>query len=416
MNFKDKLKRYQQGVATPQEIEEVKEELAKYESIEEYYADELSEQFLIKEPIEEENKNIIENRGIQKVVNRRLRKVVLISVLSVVALYFGIYYGVSSIVDAFNYNPTEVSVSGDEIYPESDFHFNMAAFISLNKPGYTIKPMTLIESSGFGNYESFFTVEDLFTNELEQHSINISRGQLASLNERVLNYYNAIVAFDEIYFPLSNYEDQGAIDVRKDIIEERNNITLNYLEGLNALSYASLSITFEEDLTMEEFQLLKENYPELAFKWVGVRTTEPGESWDEDQPMWLIGFNPTRGDEDFISTPDSKLYPDFYLGEAVVNGNILPVELYPDLYERHFLTRLNYYSQQTEFIKMMEANSNKSAFYEAALDYVNTNGVETYGVVVYGTADVLLDVTDEISYSELHINESLIMKPQIYNE
>src|SRR5699024_12661060 len=107
MTFKNKLKRYKDGRATKEEKIYIEKELEKYESIEEYYSEEISNQFF-NEGLEDESLDFQENetKDIQKVVNRRLGKVVLTSVLIGVLLYIGIFYGVSNLVNQFYYDPT----------------------------------------------------------------------------------------------------------------------------------------------------------------------------------------------------------------------------------------------------------------------------------------------------------------------
>ncbi|MDZ7834398.1 MAG: hypothetical protein U5K84_02760 [Alkalibacterium sp.] len=100
-----------------------------------------------------------------KVVNRRLAKVVFTSVLLVVLLYVGIFYGLSSVVDQFYYDPTAVTESEDEEYPTPDFNFDMAAYISLNMPGYVLNSTTTQEPQGFGTYDLSYSLKNLFTNQ-----------------------------------------------------------------------------------------------------------------------------------------------------------------------------------------------------------------------------------------------------------
>src|SRR5690625_7532771 len=85
MNFKEILKRYKAGEATDEERQYIEQELEKYESMEEYFSDDIPDQLFDEEKSDEVlESSEDEAADIQKVVNRRLRKVVLTSVLIVI--------------------------------------------------------------------------------------------------------------------------------------------------------------------------------------------------------------------------------------------------------------------------------------------------------------------------------------------
>lgn len=59
---------------------------------------------------------------------------------------------------------------------------------------------------------------------------------------------------------------------------------------------------------------MSNEHPSLDFKWVGIRTVEPGTEWSDTQPMHLIGFNPNFNDEPSSNRrPDPEKYPLFIL-------------------------------------------------------------------------------------------------------
>lgn len=418
MDFKEKLKRYNEGTATPEERLFVETELEKYESIEEYYAGDLMDQFVSEDSFDEEKSNEQGAKNIQKVVNRRLRNVVLISVLVVVLLYLLVFYGISGIANRIGYNPGAISQPAEEYEQRTDFHYGMTAYVSLNMPGYALGDTASVLPEGFGKYELGYSLNNLFTNEQQLHLMNISRNRLTLAHEGIFNHSNRFGdfrGFNRIYFPFSDYEDEGARELVEDYMERNNDITLDYLNELNSLSYISMSIVFEEDLTMSEFHALRETYTDLDFKWVGIRTTEPGQRWAEDQPMSLVGFNPNFNDEpSFSSRPDPEAYPYFYLSDVMTDEGAIPADEFPNYYEKHFTSRLQYLSEQEAFIELFDSYPNKVNFYKDALNYLDEEGIETYGVLVYGTAADLLESVEDLPYETLYIDEVLAAKPFIY--
>lgn len=91
MNFKEILERYKQGKATAEERRLVESELEKYEAIEGHFSEQLSDDLFIKEEAGEDNSDggLNETTSIKKLVNKRLAKVVMLSVLIVVLIYTG---------------------------------------------------------------------------------------------------------------------------------------------------------------------------------------------------------------------------------------------------------------------------------------------------------------------------------------
>lgn len=420
MTFKDKLKRFKEGNVTEEEREYIEKELEKYESIEEYYLEEISDQFFDEEsriaPLgSKEN----ETKDIKKVVNRRLGKVVLTSVLIVILLYIVIFYGVSNIIDHFYYDPTIVSQQEDNDNPTTDFYFDMQAYTSLNMPGYSIASFTSQRSNGFGRYEMGYSLRDLFENKEALHFVNLSRGHLTLAYDGIFGpqrQFGLSEGFDMLHFPFPDEASDKAIVMRNEVVNQQNETTLEYLNELNDLSYISMNIAFDEDLTMDEFQVLREEHPNLDFKWVGVRTTEPGTRWSDEQPMHLIGFNPNFNDEPSSDKrPNPELYPYFNLIDVMEEVSI-PADEFPKVYNTHFKSRLTYLRDQEEFVEIFDFNPAKIDFYNHSLDYIEENGVETYGVLVYGAAEDFLENIDELPYDTLYINDVLPTAPNIYTQ
>ncbi|GEK91656.1 anti sigma factor C-terminal domain-containing protein [Alkalibacterium kapii] len=417
MNFKDVMKRYKEGTASKEEKELVEKELEKYATIEEYYAEELPDEFMNSSETDEEEKlnTGSETKNINKVVNRRLRKVILISVLTVILLYVGIFYGLSSIVDQFYFDPTEVTQSDEEDFTETDFNFDMDALISLNMPGYVNGSFTIEESKGFGVYETGYFLKNLFTQDDKLHLVDIKRGQPQNFYGNVFDSiprFSINNGFSDVYSPYPEEASDHSVEIKEKFKQRFNNKTVEYMEELNDLSYVSMTIAFKEDLTMKELYQLTEEHPELDFKWAGVRTTEPGTRWRDDQPMHLIGFVPDINAEPSSDMePDPEKYPLFSLNDVWIDASGASEDFFPEAYKTHFTSRLKWLKDREEFVEIFDHNAEKTEFYTDALNYVEDNGVETYGVLVYGTAEAFSESIEEIPYDRLVIDEVDSSKP-----
>lgn len=418
MNFKDLMKRYKEGTATKEEKERIQKELDKYAIIEEYYAEELPERFMDYDELEDESfKTESETKNINKVVNRRLGKVVLVSVLSVVLLYLGIFYGLSTIVDQFYFDPTKVTQSEEKNFTAADFNFDMDALISLNMPGYVNSSFTIQESQGFGNYQTGYFLKNLFTQNDTMHLVDIKKGHPENFYGGVFDSiprFSIREGFGDIYSPLPDNASEEAKDTMKESKQQINQQTEEYIKELNALSYLSMVIAFDEDLTMDELYQLTQEHPELDFKWAGIRTVEPGKRWSDSQPMHLIGFVPdTNAEPSSNMEPDFDNYPLFSLNDLWIDASGAPEDIFPEAYEKHFTSRVSWLKDREEFVEIFDYNEYKTEFYADSLDYIEDNGVKTYGVLVYGTAEAFSKSIKDFPYDKIVIDEINSSKPNI---
>ncbi len=418
MNFRDLMKRYKDGTATKEEKEQVQKELDKYATIEEYYAEELPDEFMVYDELADESLNTeSETKSINKVVNRRLGKVVIVSILGAALLYLGIFHGLSAVVDQFYFDPTKVTQSDEKDFTEADFNFDMDALISLNMPGYVNSSFTIQESKGFGNYQTGYFLKDLFTQKDTMHLVDIKKGQPQNFYGGVFDSiprFSVREGFSDIYSPLPADASQESKDIQKQLKQQINQQTEEYINELNALSYLSMTIAFDEDLSMDELYQLTQDYPELDFKWVGIRTVEPGKRWNDSQPMHLIGFVPdTNAEPSSNMEPDSDNYPLFSLDDLWIDASGAPEDIFPEAYEKHFTSRVSWLKGREEFVEIFDYNDYKTAFYADSLDYIEENGVATYGVLVYGTAEAFSKSIKDFPYDKIVIDEINSSKPNI---
>jgi len=416
MNFKELLERYKDGTATDEEKATVEKELEKHACIEDYYTEQLPDDFLEKGEYPDETiENADETKDIKKVVNRRLAKVVLTSVLLVVLLYVGIFHGLSAVVDQFYYDPTAVTQSEREEYP--DFFYDMTAYVGLNRPGYVVSSYTFQESQGFGTYEVSYPLKNLFTSATQRYFIDMRRGELTYAFDGIFgdgNRFDVWKGFEDILRPTPEDASDEAQEMDEWSTQRQNETTQDYINELNDLTYISMSILFEDDLTMSELYSLVDAYPELDIVWAGVRTTEPKTRWSDNHPMHLIGFNPNTDDEPISNmSPDTGQYPLFMLHDIWEEFHD-PEIMFPDAYGTHFKSRLSWLIDREEFVEIIDYNPHKTEFYKDSLKYVEEHGVETYGVRVYGTAEAFSEYIDEIPYESLYVNEVSSAKPNIY--
>ncbi|MFA5575690.1 MAG: anti sigma factor C-terminal domain-containing protein [Tissierellaceae bacterium] len=425
MNYKDLLDRYKKGKVTEEEKQLIEQELEKQEAFEEYMAETFDEEISHISGLSSDEICDEETRKIKKSVNSKLRRVVVKSVLIMTLLYLSIFYGVSNIINSIYYNPKSVTMSEKEEYKRSDFFYDMQAYLSLNKPGFSLGSWASPEAKGFGKYEIMYSMKDLFAKDETMHFMNLSKGRLSYGIDGIFGSksYWLFEGFKKIKYELPENKSGSNIGWDREI-ESKNKETIRYLKELNPLSYISVSIVFKEDLTMEEFYYMSnEEYPSINFKWVGIRTIKPSSQIQEPditpEAIDLIGFNPNTNDEgSHTQRPNLKKYPLFYLSDWRTDAALSDLrdkdypEVMAEAYEIHFTSRLQYLRDREKFVKLFDY---KTEFYDDALTYISENGVKTYGALAYGTAEEFLKYIYEIQYDTIFINQVLPTKPNIYS-
>ena len=393
MDYKDLLERYREGNVSKEEEEMIRKDIEKAQAIEAFMGEELERELDLSLEVADSENYEEETIKLKKSVNKRLRKVVLSSVLLVVALYITIFYGISPLVDSLYYNPMKTSVGQSD----HDISFDVYAITELNKPG--LSPSTVyVDQEGFGKYNVMYSYRDVFTDENYDVNQVLQRGEIE-------NSYSDPISQSSMFMGIMYPSNDNDAAVSKEKV-------MNHLMQLNPITYVSMSILFEKDLSMEELYRLEESYPEIEFEWAGIRTES------SDQSKELIGISllsskvssPLLGDEKI-----SEKYPAFFMMDWLVHpmNRKEDTSLIAQAYEEHYRSLLQYVIERKDAIGVMEYREEKTDFYEAALDYADNQGIETYGVLVYGEAEDLLLLVEDESVRSLEFHQASVSRKNI---
>ncbi len=389
MDFKELLARYQEGLTNEEETQYIEKELAKQEAIENYLAEQINIDF--KEKLDSSSQD--ETQKVQRLVSSRLRRLVLIAVLIVVLMAISVFGVLSPLVDYLYYQPDEVTV-GQHF---QDITFDLMAFTELNLPGYALRGMVATESLGFGEYHVHYGRLNLFTQETHPVNIKIKRD-------------SRFGTFEDFFG--SNYFNFGFLTVRDPQTEHFNHLKdqkqrlTHHLEQLHPVAYVSAYATFEYDLTMNELEDLKRQYPDLDFAWVGVRTHS-----DAEHVPFLIGFNPNPNAGSMpADKPSMETYPFFRLVDWISSEYMRPTGSNAKGYEQHYLSLLRYMIDREEAVAVLDHSQHKTHFYKEALTHALEEGVTTYGVLVFGNAEDLLPFIQDPLIKTLEIDQVIASK------
>ncbi len=401
MTFRELLTKYKNGALTGEEKLLVEQELEKSEAINDYLADEIEASLIQdRERIYElstddnnkKNKNL--ERDIKKTVNRRLVSVVVASVICVFAIIMVIQYIISPIVASQFYDPTK-KTAGQEY--QLDLSYDLKGITEVSMPGYITSFSPIVEDLGFGKYNITFNRRDLFTKENETVDTSINKGMrsVSFLDVFPHDYF----AFSEFW---NNEEGSSGYQDSLEMKKYTSNLETQHMKELPSTSYISAWVRFTNDMSMEELYKLIREHKEVDFKWIAIRTAKA-------QGQQLMGFI-TDSSIDSAESVDEEKYPLFQLNSRWKFPIYEPIEVYMgELYEMHFTSLLKYLVDHKEAVGTLVGNT-KNYDYESALTYIEGNGITTYGALIYGEADDLLELYESGTIMTFNIDNVIASK------
>lgn len=399
MKFKDIFERYKNGQANSEEIEFINEEIEKNEIINDYLAemisDDFNEEFKINDDFrygykQEDNSNIKEEANdIKNKVDKKMKSLIYRGIATVFILLFLMKIFVSPIISVLFYNPSN-SASGALEYTE--LYLDSSVFTELHFPGYLIDNSTESENLGFGMHNIEIVQTDIFN---ENNIIIKGKSKMGNVDIEI----DDIVKFPKDIF----YEDSNK-KLKNSLKED-----LKLIEELPKSSVVSSYIEFKNDIDIDKLLELEKKY-NLDILWVGV---DIGAKNNKE----LIGFNPSGTGTHIVK--DEWLYKLEYLAlENKTEEN--KDKFISEVLETHFKSMLEYMGGKTyevpggkvfakgreKFIKKIYNIDNlNNKYYKDALDYVNENGINTYGIKIMATRDLILDFLEDDIIENIYIDD-----------
>lgn len=299
-----------------------------------------------------------EIRAIQKTIRRRNWKIISTSVVLAAVLLAVSVFGIIPWAESLYWNPDETTYKD-----RTDLEITMNAYTELFTPGYDTSFVT-DHRTGFASYEL-----EIRLVSTAQDEVFIARGSLER-NDLHLDYL----------FEKPEGKNYVISDWRLPVSAPTPSETEALRERLRTLSdYIRLeaAVSFTEDLSMEELLNFWRDAQELSMDitWVAVRSMELTDEWTP-----VCGMNFGGG----------TYYPLVDLDYRCFNG---PAAMNAESLEHHFMSLLQYSADQVEKGRGI-APYGEEGLYADILDYVKENGVETYGVVVTASPQVLLELMD----------------------
>jgi hypothetical protein len=375
LNFKELFDKYKAGQASPEEIEIVESEIEKNELINDYLADSIDDQLFKDKDLMADEKSNKDNKlllEVQRAINKKLRRLALYASAIVIVLLLGLQFVVSPLVNLSYYNPSRVI---NNFF--NQLLIDSSVFTELHYPG-TITSSAHAERLGFGKYNVKINQWDSFKNSTNVYEGRVERGEMRYMQQ---DFYN---------FPVSNAFRYGVYPFQE-FRPEGDKAEIEELSSMPSSARAMVYVSFKEDLSISDVTSLMKEHNTLYFTWIAVRNAPK-----DVQVVPQFGFEPTgTGIVIANGTVDDDKYPHFEL--ALVQER--PYS--PEALETHFKSLVRYMVDTKDFLNLIYM---PVEIYEKVLNYVEENGVKSYGVLVKGSPEEILRLRENPSVDSIRID------------
>lgn len=371
MNFKEVFEKYKNKTATPEEIKYVEEEIEKNSLIFDYLNDQ--NDMDIDLDITEDKDEL---KSIKKSIRKKNSLLLIISVLIMITILV-VYNFSKPLLNNLYYDPMKRTYD-DYSY---DVDICLEALYELHFPGM-MNGGSIIENIGPGDYDITIFRNYFLSSQREDFSATLKKGKLSI----PLNFWSNVPVnvFHKASIP---YYSMSKKDLTK---------TKEYLETLPNYINAKVYISFSDDLSMEEIASINNEYEEdLQVIWTGIRNADK-----YSQKFPLIGFAPSG--MGFIFDELNSFYENFELYSDLKSSEN-DINAIGKIYESHFKSLLKFQIDQSKFWDTFEYKSINTEYYESILSYVEENGVKTYGLIVIGSPETILDLSENEYVSQIYL-------------
>lgn len=371
MNFKDLFEKYKKDTATEEEKRIVEAEIEKSILIQEFLEEEeLDIDFEKEEPMEIGN--------LQKAVRRKKRALVFAAVIVSIGLLLSFRFVITPLLNSLFYNPNGMTYSDHH----NDLTVQLATYTELHFPSKRTNGVRA-QSTGIGTYNFTVMQYDTFQGEMELAEGEIHRGKITIQD----SFWQQLPAerFTRATYPFSDPQEN---------IEDS-------LKTLPPYTAIQASLSFHKDLTMDEVADLVNTYPHLYISWVGIRHGEEGV-----QRAPLIGLEPTGTGAVFDKINTAYPYyeiSDHFNENHEVNGEIL---------EKHFKDLVQFQLDHLDYLEKLDPEFHYRDYYESVQNYIEESGIASYGIVLHGKPDAVLDFIDHAEIESVTVDQLKLVLPE----
>ncbi|MBR4015919.1 MAG: anti-sigma factor C-terminal domain-containing protein [Anaerotignum sp.] len=380
MTFRERLERYQNGVATEEEQRQIEQELEKYDALTEYFlAEAMPEQ-------ETEPEQTAELQKIRRRMKWRTVGMIGATVAISCGLIGGSWHFQPVISKALWFDPTKAEMQ-EFAY---DIDCDIAVMTELLMPEVQMESVRVTER-GWGRYDVAVQRQDWSTGRCDYVQGSIKRNEM----EMDHNFYTPCVM---------NIFSRG--DMLNESKPEPNGVVIDTETAKAALE------DLPEYIRMEAYISLGRDWDmaELADFWQAAATETGNLGWVavrsgplEVQQLPLIGFQ---------ASGSGLIWEDLDARYPYYEISLHEKEPLATVWAAHFKALLQYSIDHGQW-RQWQRKQGVHFAWEEILDYVEQNGVKTYGFVYYGTPRDLLQVLEDADVEGIHVSDYSVDVPDL---
>lgn len=315
------------------------------------------------------NSDEIELEKLQKALKKREKRSVFFSATAVILLLAVLFFAIIPVLEKQFWNPQK---NTNSIEFTNDLSLTMIAYSELFTPSQMVNNVNG-ERIGFATYS-------LSVNMYENFDPMLTVFNTATLRRGELEFPDGFWRYASVgYFDRDSYPSYPMSESTQQYYREK-------LEALPDYVRVRAAVSFPEDLTMEQLMEFAGSLENAGIEWIGIRNAP------EDQQCYpLCGMKPYMGG--YIYDQVNEFYPMF---------DVKSVDFTPEALETHFKSLLRFSQDQIDAGTGIDVGYNYYAeYYAGVLEYVEENGVMTYGCYVVCDAAQLLQMLDNGTASQI---------------
>lgn len=319
-----------------------------------------------------------EMKQIRRTIRKRNGRIIAISVVLAAALIWSCVNIFIPAAEKAYWDPFDCTVQESV----RDLELVLSAYTELFQPGWEVSTVST-GKTGFASYELNIVRYDLARNEFSYMTGTLIKDQLG-WDSRFISQGVAINHFDRATYPFfAMFEDQ-----KQAVVEN--------LKALPEYVTVEAAVSFSSDLDMDQLLHLREEY-DLPITWTGIRNAPM-----DEQKTPLCGMDAFSGGRIYFGV--NEKYPQFCVDTAA-NPDFAYAAT--DL-EQHFKSLLQFSSDQLKAGRGARVYGGDRNYYAEVLQYVEENGVMTYGCMVYTSPQVLLALLEDARVSQIMLLDAWI--------
>lgn len=310
-----------------------------------------------------------ELKQIRKTLRKRNIAIISVSLILAAALLAATVFGIIPFAESLYWNPTDTSY-GDN----TDLELTIHAYTELFGMGHDLVGVEYTQT-GFASWSLNIPFASSLYNEATICTGTLEKNQLRL--DPLWNFNKRNVTFGRWR------QENTTPEPRK------TEATAQLLEELPEYIHVEATVDFTEDMSMEALLDFQRKHPEVHIAWVAVRCAAPDGQWTP-----ICGMAPFSGGRFYNGLYED--YPNFQM--TTVGAEQL---------EQHFMSLLQYSADRVAAGRGL-ARYDEPRFYTEFLEYVQENGVYTYGCIVVASPTVIEGLMGDNSVSGITLNDGWI--------